>query len=165
MATSSISVTGRIFASIFEIAVSLSCIPLTANLAISSNCLILGLLSSRACLTLSPIRFFGFLCDLIKVHSLPYFKIQLDYTIDDDIYIDDWWEDLSKMRTYFGDLNTPNVSLDRHGVTLIPPESLSIFETIVSNDPRIKQDYSLMELLKLIRKAKQENKYMIHFGV
>ena len=62
-------------------------------------------------------------------------------TIDDDIYIDDWWEDLSKMRTYFGDLNTPNVSLDRHGVTLIPPESLSIFETIVSNDPRIKQDY------------------------
>ncbi|WP_427340923.1 hypothetical protein, partial [Caloranaerobacter sp. DY30410] len=81
-------------------------------------------------------------------------------TIDDDIYIDDWWEELNKMKTYFSDLNTPNVALARHGVTLIPPESLSIFETIVSNDPRIKQDYSLMELLKLIRKAKQENKYM-----
>ncbi|RKD22386.1 hypothetical protein SAMN02745883_00771 [Caminicella sporogenes DSM 14501] len=86
-------------------------------------------------------------------------------TIDDDIYIDDWWEELSKMKTYFGDLNSPNMSLARHGVTLIPPESLSILETIVSNDPRIKQDYSLMELLKLIRKAKLENKYMIHFGV
>ncbi|KGG79988.1 hypothetical protein [Caloranaerobacter azorensis] len=87
-------------------------------------------------------------------------------TIDDDIYIDDWWEELTKMKTYVGgDLNKPSVALDRLGVTLIPPESLSIFETIVSNDPRIKQDYSLMELLKLIRKAKQENKYMIHFGV
>jgi hypothetical protein len=87
-------------------------------------------------------------------------------TIDDDMYIDDWWEELCKMKTYVGgDLDKPSVALDRDGVTLIPPESLSIFETIVSNDPRIKQDYSLMELLKLIRKAKQENKYMIHFGV
>lgn len=89
-------------------------------------------------------------------------------TIDDDIYSDDWWEltQKYKMRTYIGgDFNKPYFALDRHGVTIIPPESLSIFEEIVSNDPRIEQDNNLMELLKLIRKAKQENKYMIHYGV
>ncbi|WP_288054060.1 hypothetical protein [Caloranaerobacter azorensis] len=43
-------------------------------------------------------------------------------TIDDDIYIDDWWEELTKMKTYVGgDLNKPSVALDRLGVTLIPP--------------------------------------------
>jgi hypothetical protein len=85
--------------------------------------------------------------------------------IDDDLYINDWWRDLTKMKTYFGALDTPSVALARHGITLIPPESLLIFENIVANDSRIKGDDRLIELLELIRKAKSENKYMIHFGV
>lgn len=85
--------------------------------------------------------------------------------IDDDLYINDWWEELTRMKTYSFNLNTPSVALERHGITLIPTESLSIFENIVNNDYRIKIDNRLTKLLELIRKAKLENKYMIHFGI
>ncbi|MDD3172885.1 MAG: hypothetical protein PHF63_04370 [Herbinix sp.] len=85
-------------------------------------------------------------------------------TIDDNLYIEDWWSELTKMKTYFSSLNKPNVALSRAGITLIPPESLPLFESIVSNDNRINMDDNLKKLLKSIRKAKLENKYMIHFG-
>lgn len=77
-------------------------------------------------------------------------------TIDDNLYINDWWEDLLKMKTYFHNINRPSTALARWGITLIPPESLSIFNDIVTNDLRIQYDDNLKGLLSLIEKAIKE---------
>ena len=85
--------------------------------------------------------------------------------IDDDLYIDDWWNELKKMQTYFGGMDKPAKGLCRDGITLIPPEELKHFEEVVKKDKRLQRDQSLQKLLHLIRKARKEHKYMIHFGV
>ncbi len=85
--------------------------------------------------------------------------------IDDDRYIDDWWERLRLMKTYFHRFSRPEMGLARYGVTLIPPESLHAFQDIVLADHRINEDEQLVLLAQLIQKAVQEGKYMIHFGV
>jgi hypothetical protein len=85
--------------------------------------------------------------------------------IDDDTYISDWWEKLVLMKTYFYNLNRPEFGLERWGITLIPPESLSIFQNIELEDKRINFDDHLIELADKISEAIRKNKYMIHFGV
>jgi len=85
--------------------------------------------------------------------------------IDDFIYIDDWWERLSIMKTYFHNMNRPSTALARYGVTLIPPESLSMFQDIVITDKRLGSDKSLVNLAAKIQEAIDGNKFMIHFGV
>ena len=85
--------------------------------------------------------------------------------IDDDRYIDDWWDRLRLMKTYFHCFSRPEMGLARYGVTLIPPESLPAFQDIVLSDHRINQDEQLVLLAQVIRKAIQEGKYMIHFGM
>lgn len=85
--------------------------------------------------------------------------------IDDDKYIDDWWNKLLTIKTYFHNLNQPSQALDRWGVTLIPPESLATFQDIVLSDKRIYEDKQLIELANLIAIAIEQNKFMIHFGV
>lgn len=84
--------------------------------------------------------------------------------INDDI-INDWWNDLTLIKTYFHNYNRPNFALARWGVTLIPPESLEAFYNIVAKDKRSKSSVELIELMILIRRAISENKYMIHYGV
>lgn len=91
-------------------------------------------------------------------------SIKLIY-IDDDKYINDWWNKLLIMKTFFHNLNNPAQALDRWGVTIIPPESLPIFQEIVLSDKRIKSDSHLIELANLIDLAINQNKYMIHYGV
>lgn len=85
--------------------------------------------------------------------------------IDDDRYINDWWDRLVLMKTYFHCFSRPETGLARWGVTLIPPESLPAFQDIVLSDHRINEDEHLVQLAQLIQKAIQEEKYMIHFGV
>jgi hypothetical protein len=85
--------------------------------------------------------------------------------IDDHVYINDWWPQLSLMKTYFHSLKKPSFALARWGVTLIPPESLSIFQDIVISDPRINKDPLLVELAEKIKEAIDKHKFMIHFGV
>ena len=85
--------------------------------------------------------------------------------IDDDVYINDWWEQLLAMKTFFHSLKNPAQALDRWGITIIPPESLPIFQDIVLSDKRIKKDLHLIELANLIDFAMSQNKYMIHYGV
>lgn len=85
--------------------------------------------------------------------------------IDDDIYINDWWAQLTTMKTYFHNMDRPGFALARWGVTLIPPESLLIFQDIVITDKRIKTDNHLVALANKIQEAIDKNKYMIHFGV
>ena len=85
--------------------------------------------------------------------------------IDNDAYIDVWWDQLQKMPSFSICLSKPGVALDRWGVTIIPPESLWILKDIVCNDSRIKTDSHLVDLVNVILRAIEENKYMIHFGV
>lgn len=85
--------------------------------------------------------------------------------IDDDIYINDWWEQLTAMKTYYHNMNRPELALDRWGVTLIPPESLPIFQDSVISDHRIKTDSHLIELANKIAEAIDKQKFMIHYGV
>ena len=85
--------------------------------------------------------------------------------IDDDLYIDDWWPQLCGMRTFFHSMNRPETALARWGVTIIPPESLSLFQSIVLGDSRIKTDVHLEQLAGVIQKAIESERHMIHFGI
>lgn len=85
--------------------------------------------------------------------------------IDDDAYINDWWNQLILMKTYFHNLNRPEMGLARWGVTLIPLESLGAFQDIVISDKRINKDKQLVLLAEKIEQAIRENKYMIHYGI
>ncbi|MBU5675559.1 hypothetical protein KQI88_03930 [Alkaliphilus sp. MSJ-5] len=84
--------------------------------------------------------------------------------IDDDI-LNDWWEELTFMKTYFHCYSRPNFALARYGVTIIPPESLETFYNIVSKDIRSKLSEELINLMVLLRTAISLNKYVIHYGV
>lgn len=79
--------------------------------------------------------------------------------IDDDLYINDWWERLTTMKTFHQNLKNPGFGLDRWGITIIPPASLRTLQDIVLSDKRIHKDPHLVEF------AITENKYMIHYGV
>ncbi len=86
-------------------------------------------------------------------------------SIADDVYIDDWWDQLCIMKTYFHGFDCPKLGLARYGVTLIPPESLPVFQEIVLSDRRINEDDHLVALAKMIQDAIDRKKFMIHFGV
>ena len=85
--------------------------------------------------------------------------------IDDDVYIDEWWNKLVLLKTYFHSLDRPEFGLARWGITLIQPESLPGFQDIVLSDKRINEDAHLRELADKIQDAINRNKFMIHFGV
>ncbi|GLC89919.1 short-chain dehydrogenase [Lysinibacillus piscis] len=68
----------------------------------------------------------------------------------------------STLNTYSHSLNRPALGLAYHGITIIPPESLTTFYNMIaeSNDKHLLQD-----LMQLILQAIQEQQYMIHFGI
>ena len=109
---------------------------------------------------------FGIIEDIGEAQKYSYDpdKYQCVY-IHDDIYIDDWWDDLVLLKTYFHSLSRPEFGLARWGITLIPPESLPGFQEIVLSDKRINEDAHLRELADKIQDAISRNKFMIHFGV
>lgn len=88
--------------------------------------------------------------------------------IDDDIYVNDWWEALSCIDTLHvydkGSLH-PQKALARWGITVIPPSSLPALLEIVIADKRYHGDKRLVALADLIRQAIDQKKYMIHYGV
>lgn len=85
--------------------------------------------------------------------------------VADDVYIDDWRNQLCIMKTYFYGFDRPKLGLARYGVTLIPPESLPAFQEIVLSDRRINEDDHLVALANMIQDAIDRKKFMIHFGV
>ena len=99
-----------------------------------------------------------------KEYSYDPEKYQCVY-IDDDIYIDDWWDKLVLLKTYFHSLDRPELGLARWGITIIPPDSLPGFQEIVLSDKRINEDVHLRDLADKIQDAISRNKFMIHFGV
>ena len=84
--------------------------------------------------------------------------------INDDI-LDDWWNELTLIKTYFHCYSRPNFALARWELRLFPPESLDEFYNIVSKHTKSKSSIELIDLMILLRKAISENKYVIHYGV
>lgn len=82
-----------------------------------------------------------------------------------DDYIDDWWNQLTAVKTYFYCLDRPDIALTRFGVALIPPESLPAFQKIILQDKRIDSDERLVDLANLIQRAIDEKKFIVHYGV
>ena len=88
--------------------------------------------------------------------------------IDDDLYLNDWWSDLSrinKLNVYSKGVLQPQTALSRHGITIIPTKSLPDFLDIVVKDKRYKQDANLAALASLIEEAIKAQQYVIHYGV
>ena len=109
---------------------------------------------------------FGIIEDINETQSYSYDPDKYHCVfIDDEIYIDEWWNKLLLLKTYFHSLNRPEFGLARYGITLIPPESLPAFQEIVLSDKRLKQDENLVKLAETIQDAIQRNKYMIHYGI
>jgi hypothetical protein len=88
--------------------------------------------------------------------------------IDDDLYLNDWWNALSRIDTfnvYEKGVLQPQKALSRWGITIIPPSSLPVLLDIVLSDKRSKKDKRLIAFAGMIHQAIVENKYMIHYGV
>ncbi len=76
-----------------------------------------------------------------------------------DDYIEPLLEKLSVVDCFWHTLDRPEKSLAYYGVTLIPPSSFNeIIEILEGTD-------GTEELRNLILKAKQKDKFIIHFGI
>ena len=85
-------------------------------------------------------------------------------SVDDDI-INSLNPHLSIMKTYFHSFNRPEHGLAYWGITIIPPESLTLFYDVVTSSEYFKKSIELNELASKIRQAKEEKKFMIHYGI
>ncbi|MFT4413805.1 short-chain dehydrogenase [Fredinandcohnia humi] len=85
-------------------------------------------------------------------------------SVEDDI-INNLSEKLAIMKTYFHSFERPDFGLAYWGITLIPPESLSFFYSVVTSSIHYRKSVELNKLASEINKATEEKKYMIHFGI
>ena len=88
--------------------------------------------------------------------------------INDDLYLNDWWEALTRIDTfnvYTKGVLQPQKALSRWGTTVIPPTSLPALLEIVLSDRRSKKDKRLIAFARLLHRAIIESKYVIHYGV
>ena len=81
-------------------------------------------------------------------------------TIDDD-FIEPILMDLQSINTYWHTLQVPGEGLAYYGITLIPPDSMNILISILSSQNSLEYE----SLIDLANQAKEENKYIIHFGI
>ena len=88
-------------------------------------------------------------------------------TVNDDLYLNNWYTVLAEkqMLSYFNSLSQPGLSLNRWGVTLIPPESVPLLLDAVIRGPHYGRDPQLSKLAALLRQAIAELKFIIHYGV
>lgn len=81
-------------------------------------------------------------------------------SVDDD-FIESILSELQNVNCYWHTLQNKGDGLAYCGITLIPPESMdSLKNTLLLQD---KIEYK--DLISLVNKAKEENKYIIHFGI
>ena len=79
-------------------------------------------------------------------------------SVSDD-YIQPLLEDLSELDCYWHSLSRPEKNLAYTGITLIPPSSLNLFISLLGNNRETDR------LKKLFIKARDEEKFVIHFGL
>ena len=79
----------------------------------------------------------------------------------DDYFIEQILIDLQNVDCYWHTLPNSSKGLAYCGVTLIPPESMDILIKILSLQDKL--EYT--DLMSLTNQAREENKYIIHFGI
>lgn len=80
--------------------------------------------------------------------------------VDDD-FIEPILMDLQSIDCYWHTLQVPSKGIAYCGITLIPPQSMDKLKKILLLQDKIE----FIDLISLINKAKEENKYIIHFGI
>ncbi|MGE7921264.1 short-chain dehydrogenase [Viridibacillus sp. NPDC093762] len=115
---------------------------------------------------MSCVHEFGILDDFDKQKNYIDYKLQeYNYiSVDDDI-INCLMEQLSIMKTYFHSFKRPEYGLAYSGITIIPPESLSLFYDVVTSSRYFAKSVELQELASIIIKAIEVKNYIIHFGI
>jgi len=78
--------------------------------------------------------------------------------VDDD-YLEDIAQEFHHIDFYWHTLDMPGKGIAYAGITLIPPRSINVFLTVIENIPE------LMQLKRLMNQARDENKWIIHFGL
>lgn len=79
-------------------------------------------------------------------------------SVNDDC-IEPLLKQLKKVDFYWHSLDALEKGLAYHGITLIPPSSFDGMLAIIKNKA------GMQELEDLLRKAKSQNKFVIHFGI
>ena len=79
----------------------------------------------------------------------------------DDNFIEPILIHLQNVPCYWHTLQVPARGIAYHGITLIPPESMDRLIQILSLEDKLEYTH----LISLANQAKQENKYLIHFGI
>jgi hypothetical protein len=77
----------------------------------------------------------------------------------DDCYIEPLTSELSTIQCYWHTLKREEHGLAYWGVTIIPPNSLREFISVLGEKSQFD------ELRELLQKAVKENKYIIHYGI
>ncbi len=85
-------------------------------------------------------------------------------SVDDDLLYG-FAEKLSIMKTYFHSFSRPEFGLAYYGITIIPPESLSLFYEAVVSSENFRTSDELSSLASKILEASEAKKHMIHYGV
>lgn len=115
---------------------------------------------------MSCVHEFGLLDDFDKQKNYIYYEPQKYncISVHDDI-IECLTEQLSIMKTYFHSFNRPENGLAYCGITIIPPESLSLFYDVVTSSRHIAKSVEFQELISIIMQAIEGKKSIIHFGI
>lgn len=79
----------------------------------------------------------------------------------DDAFIEPILIELQNVNCYWHTLENKVKGLAYCGITLIPPESMDLLKNILLHQDNIEY----IDLISLVNKAKEENKYIIHFGI
>ena len=115
---------------------------------------------------LSCVHNFGIIKEIdFKKNYSDYTPQKYDCISVDDEFINSIAGKLSIMKTYFHSYERPDFGLAYYGVTIIPPDSLSLFYDIVVSSADFKDTKELSILAKKILEATNEQQYMIHYGV
>lgn len=77
----------------------------------------------------------------------------------EDEYIESLLKELSVIPCYWHSLQQEERGLAYYGITIIPPRSLKDFISVIDSKTQFN------ELKDLLRKADNENKFVIHFGI
>ena len=79
--------------------------------------------------------------------------------------INDWYYELSDMKTFWCSMDRPATNIARYGDTLIPPESLDLLMSVIRQKTRAEFMADALEIIELLEEAKQKNKFVILYDV
>ena len=82
-----------------------------------------------------------------------------------DDALNDWWEHLADMDTYFHTYKRPKKGLARWGITLIPPSSIPRLRRVVDTYTESQYKSDASEIIALLDEAIKKNLYVIHYGI